>query len=320
MSQGWIARLGWMVIAGVGAACAAEDPTPLVCGQPAGTPRPTVAECFADVSSTTGPDYDQFCPTVATHCVGTNHQVIEGVERVVFLGDSVTAGTPPTNADAYFRTVLGDALRAKFGDGLVIDDCSRWGARNDDFLLGDEAEITQCFPDGGDSRRTLTIFTMGGNDISAWAQDNLSAEAATIEADASADLLEDAVTWLKDPARFPNGSFVIFANPYEFTDGTGDLTSCPLASQIFSDTPNWLQGAPAVLHFQERYMDIAVKHQADMIFLLETFCGHGFHNEDAQSGCYRGPDTPRWFDLTCIHPTPEGHAVIADMFLSVINE
>jgi len=27
-----------------------------------------------------------------------------------------------------------------------------------------------------------------------------------------------------------------------------------------------------------------------------------------------------WFDLTCIHPNPTGHEVIADMFMDVVLE
>lgn len=53
---------------------------------------------------------------------------------------------------------------------------------------------------------------------------------------------------------------------------------------------------------------------------LEHFCGHGFHNEDPESECYRGPGVERWFDFTCTHPTPAGHRQIADMVLAVIDE
>src|SRR3990170_2334213 len=41
------------------------------------------------------PDYDQFGTVVGAHCDGTNHQDIAGVDKVVFLGDSITEGTPP---------------------------------------------------------------------------------------------------------------------------------------------------------------------------------------------------------------------------------
>ncbi len=56
------------------------------------SPDATVAtRCFADIydPSIPGPNYDQFSPTVGSHCFGTNQQDITGVERVVFLGDSV---------------------------------------------------------------------------------------------------------------------------------------------------------------------------------------------------------------------------------------
>ena len=67
-------------------------------------------------------------------------------------------------------------------------------------------------------------------------------------------------------------------------------------------------------------MEAAVTHGADMIFMLEEFCGHGFKRDDAELQCYRGPDAEAYFDFTCIHPTPLGHQVIADMFMEVVNE
>ena len=57
-----------------------------------------------------------------------------------------------------------------------------------------------------------------------------------------------------------------------------------------------------------------------MTFLLEDFCGHGFENENPAAPCYRGPNTPQWFDLTCIHPNPAGHDHISEMFMAVVNE
>ncbi|MCH9679947.1 MAG: hypothetical protein K0V04_00820, partial [Deltaproteobacteria bacterium] len=65
---------------------------------------------------------------------------------------------------------------------------------------------------------------------------------------------------------------------------------------------------------------VAVDTQTDMYLLLETFCGHGFNFDDPTAPCYRGPDTPIYFDLTCIHPNPVGHSVIANDFLSVVLE
>jgi hypothetical protein len=124
-----------------------------------------------------------------------------------------------------------------------------------------------------------------------------------------------AVQWLKDPAHFPNGSAVVIADVYEFTDRTADLSSCVLGGFMGS----WPEGGPVLAHLEEQYMKIVVDARADMIFMAETFCGHGFHAADTASPCYRGPGSPVWFDFTCFHPTPDGHTQIADLFMDTIN-
>ncbi len=282
-------------------------------------PRPTAEECFRERTGELGPDYDQFGMVVGRHCKGSDHQDIEGIEKVVFLGDSITVGTPPTRIDDWYRNILGRELPLRFGEDLEIVSCAEFGARTDDFLLG-KKEIEECFPDGGDPKRTLVLFTMGGNDIARWAQDLLTPEEASIQADAAATLLEDAVRWFYEPGRFPAGIFVVYANPYEYTDATGDLESCELAAALGNLDGNWIEGAGAFIEFQERYARLAVETGADMVFALEHFCGHGYRRDDPQSQCYLGPDSELWFDLTCIHPSTEGHAALADLFLAVIDE
>ena len=68
------------------------------------------------------------------------------------------------------------------------------------------------------------------------------------------------------------------------------------------------------------FLRIAVDHQADVIFMLEDFCGHGFERDNPAAPCYRGPGQAAWFDLTCIHPNPTGHDHVTDMFMAVVNE
>ena len=275
----------------------------------------TAAQCFAPISGSLNVDYDRYHPVMNCQCKGTNHQDITGVERLVFLGDSVTVGTPPTPVAEFYRTRLTEMVKAKF-PGVAVSTCADWGARTDDFLENSN-QIPRCFS-GPEPRRTLIIFTMGANDISEWAKAQLTVDDAMVQADLAADKLVAALTYLTAPVNFPNGSYVIFGNPYEYTDATGDLLSCPAAS-LSGLTGNWLQGAPAVLHLQERYIEAAVDLGVDMVFTLETFCGHGYHRNDTSSQCYRGPNAEMWFDLTCLHPTPAGHAVIADLFWSVIE-
>jgi lysophospholipase L1-like esterase len=311
--------------------------------------------CFADIydPSTPGPDYDQFAPVVGSHCQGTNHQRIEGVERVVFLGDSVTVGTPPTVSGDYYRNRLAERLAQRFGldapglgwrtvnlvDGRSYDQdsgdfatCAKWGARTDD-LLGPNNQLERCFPAAELGKRTLVIMTMGGNDIAHLTKEGAASRTpprTPVELQQETELfvryLRDALLWLKSPGRFPNGVFVVFANPPEFTDGTAQVESCGLSTVAGFDDP-WADPAlleSLVIWALEQYMAAAVETQTDLVWMLEGFCGHGFvatgSNADPNNRCYRGPMTERWFDLTCIHPNPVGHGALADMFMAVVEE
>ena len=288
-------------------------------------------------------DYAQFDPIIGSHCKGTNHQEITDIERVVFLGDSVTVGTPPTQGKDFYRSELADILVERFGltppndlwkqanpiDGVALlkdsgdfSSCSKWGARTDDFV----GQTEDCFPPDLMEKRTLVITTMGGNDLASIAKDGANGkpiDEVMADAEKFIQLQREAVQWfVDDPNKFPNGVFVVFANIYEFTDGTGDLMSCPAAGLGGFDKP-WQdpqQLKDLVLWINEQYMSVAVDTQTDMIFLLENFCGHGFKAGDPSSPCYRGPDNKTFFDLTCIHPTPDGHGLVKDLFTAVIDE
>jgi len=322
-------------------------------GGPPPPPPDTVAECFANAYVNPvdwGPDYDQYDVQPGSHCLGTDHQEIDGIERVVFMGDSVTVGTPPTLSEAYYRSLVADGLVAKygldFGAGLEGElvwkianpftgqagvmnsgdfaSCAEWGARNDD-LLQDSSQIAQCFDETSQQLRTLVIFTSGGNDISAITQaaiDGATNDELWAMGEEMVALQREAIDWLLEPGRFPNGVFVIFGNLYEFTDGTGDVEACDVSGLAGFDqpVPAPMELAELVVWIEEEYGRMAAETGTDMVFMLEEFCGHGFNADDPTAPCYRGPNTPVWFDLTCIHPNPAGHQHLADMFLAVVGE
>ena len=270
------------------------------------------SECLADHHYPIPPDYDPSMPVMGSHCKGTNHQDITGIEKVVFVGDSIAQGTPPTPAAEFFRNVLADKLTAKF-PGIEVEECAENGARMSD--LG--AQLAQCFP-GVEDKVTLVVSVMGGNDISNWATSGLSQAEAEADADVVAQEFRDALATIQDDSKFPNGMFFIFSNVYEYTDGTAELDSCPTAGLIgLSGT--YTAGATALAKLQEHYMQIAVDTQTDMILMGEEFCGHGY-NRDVNNTCYLGPDAEQWFDISCIHPNPAGHNRIAELFELVIDE
>lgn len=300
-------------------------------------------------------------------CAGTRQQEFSGIERVVFVGDSVTVGTPPANlasdanniwgalggffsdivtdVDETYRSRLADHLAERFslnapgftwrlwdpfdqGEALQRKsgdfwNCARWGSKTDD-LWTDGEQIANCFPNSERDKRTLVVFTIGGNDLVDFVQmsaDGDSDEMVWQRAEETITALDAAVMHLKDPNVYPAGNLVLFATPFEYTDWFGDITSCAAASAsglseissptLLQDIMNWLS---------VEYLRIAESHGADVVFLLEEFCGHGFRRDDPSGPCYRGEDAERWFDLTCIHPNAAGHAAILNRFQAILGE
>jgi lysophospholipase L1-like esterase len=276
----------------------------------------------------------------------------------------VTVGSPnlehflPTDNNHFFRNQLAEFLASQFdldtggflefgfwktwdalsqsGGSMESGDflnCANWGARTDDFLEG-KNQIANCFPNGGSDKRTLIVFTMGGNDIAKITEKGAEASEEEVAAgypeawalgQSTADYLREAVEWLKDPERFPNGSYVLFANPYEFTDGTGEVTACPTAGLVgFTEWAQPEVQRDIVIELLEQYMQIAVDTQTDMVWLLEHFCGHGYvatgDQADVNNQCYLGPDTELYFDETCVHPNEAGHTAIYEMFKATVLE
>jgi lysophospholipase L1-like esterase len=175
--------------------------------------------------------------------------------------------------------------------------------------------------------RTLVIVTMGGNDIAniteggGGAMPERTVEESWEQTRGFVRRMRSALDWLKSPGRFPNGVFVVFANMYEFTDGTANVSSCPASDVAGIDDwsdPSDLESM--VIWANEQYMQMAVETDTDMVFMLEGFCGHGFERNNPDSPCYRGPGSEAYFDLTCVHPSPAGHRALASLFLSVITE
>ncbi|MGB0591717.1 MAG: SGNH/GDSL hydrolase family protein [Myxococcota bacterium] len=234
--------------------------------------------------------------------------------------------------------------------------CSKWGAKTDDFIAGG-GQIPQCFPgypEVGSDKTTLVFFTMGGNDIAYINQAGFNASEAEVAAgypevwaaaESAIGYLEEAMAFLKDPVAFPNGVHVVFANPFEFTDGTGETSACspseinipfvgPLDISAFGIDLAGLAGYGAwedqsvqeavVIWMMEQYMRIAVDYQADLVWLLESFCGHGFvatgPDADTENRCYRGPDAELYFDISCTHPSKAGHHALSELFKAVISE
>lgn len=329
----------------------ATDPASPPPDPTAPTTRPrgrTAADCFA---GQWGPDpsvdYDQFGPTVGSHCLGTDHQDIRDVEQVVYVGDSITVGTPPTLPARWWRDQTADALAQRFGleaptgrwrgvdllDGVAgavesgdFASCAKWGARTDDLLLDPHRQLETCIPPERRGERTLVLLTVGGNDLYSLLEDvRAGVDEATLRAtyDQALQRLREAVEWVVDPANLPNGAYVVFANTYDFTDphGAEDMARCDGARLIGMDEPLRDPVVQSILaEAQEAYVQLAVETGTDVLFLGEAFCGHGYAFDDPGGRCYRGPEAELWLDLTCEHPNSLGHDALTEGFLAVVDE
>jgi hypothetical protein len=308
--------------------------------------------CFADIASPV--DYVTSGALLNTTCTGTNHQDIAGVERVVFVGDSVTAGAPIptsdwdiTNASEWYRNLLAEEFATRWG--LEAPDwwwqnvdltsgesynqfsgdfanCSKWGARTDD-LHKDNTQLDTCLPEESRSQHNLVVMTVGGNDLYNLLDHLKAGDADEAQMRAEWDMaitdLRDAIHWLRDdPTMFPGGVDIIVADIFDVTDATAaaDIADCEGAQLIGLDGPLLDPlTAELAIQWQEALLELAVETDIDVAFMGETFCGHGYNWDDTTGRCYRA-DPNVYFDISCEHPSAYGHAAIADTMLGVVDE
>ncbi len=72
--------------------------------------------------------------------------------------------------------------------------------------------------------------------------------------------------------------------------------------------------------WQEQTLALAIETGSDMTFMGEAFCGHGSNFDSTTGRCYRAGDAANWYDFTCEHPNDLGHAAIAELVMSVVEE
>jgi hypothetical protein len=242
--------------------------------------------------------------------LGTNHQDITDVTRVIFLGDSITA-TP------YFPAPWSDRIRddltALWGSDLEFQNYAQWGARTEDMI---DAQITRI--DTSSTKKTLVLFTIGGNDALQVIGSDLT---ATLDHMTNKYAnLETIMDFLYEPTNFPGGIYVVFSDIYDPTDGEGDFTHCgfgagledwPISDELAGIWTGWV-------------LDMSVEYGADLLRLHHLFAGHGYNNTDTSNPYYCNmcePDCPcpRWYDITCIHPNGDGHDALAGFFYDIIT-
>jgi lysophospholipase L1-like esterase len=239
--------------------------------------------------------------------------------RVVFLGDSITAGYGiDVDANAYANLLVhnhdsswpesaGDDLTTRYGE-LEVVDVSVSGAETPDLL---ERQIPDLIEAIGPSAPgpTLIYVTIGGNDL-VYALTEPGG-LATIADDVEANLRAMAEQLL-DPGLFPDGALLHVTNVYEPTDGEGQADECFFGLD--------LAGVEPVLDdTNARSLALAQELGFAWVDLRGHFRGHGF-NHDLASNDWHDPDDPTlWLQDDCIHPNRRGHHELRRLFLAATD-
>jgi lysophospholipase L1-like esterase len=232
------------------------------------------------------------------------------VERVIFLGDSITASpylTPP------WSDRIRDDLRGLFGGSVEFQNYAVGGSKTEDVL---EDQLPRIDTDS--AKKTLVMFTIGGNDALQVIGEDVATSLAHMEE--KLENLRNILTWLFAPANFPGGVYVVYMNIYDPTDGEGDFTHCGIG-MAYEDWPDVDELATTI---NGRYLELAMEFGADLLDGHGLFAGHGWNNNDAANpyychGCEPTCPCPRWLDFTCIHPNSDGHEALAGFFFGIVS-
>ena len=237
--------------------------------------------------------------------------------RVVYLGDSITAGAGASeDALAYTALLREDRsstwsdsadldLESLYGDLEVID-VSQGGATTGSLLAYQLPALDDALGDSVPGE-TLVVMTIGGNDVRSAL--NPLADTQSI-VDKVVRNIETAVLDLQ--GRFPDGAYIYLTNVYEPTDGVGQWGGCFWAMD-FSDRLPVLYDGEAELYALGERLGVAV------LDLRGHFYGHGFHHRDTQLEVHHPDDPTLWFAGDCIHPNDRGHHEIRRLFHAAIQ-
>jgi lysophospholipase L1-like esterase len=253
--------------------------------------------------------------------------VAEDPARVIFLGDSITAGAGASSDSLAYPALTvenddgewsgwGDHdLRSVFDNGFEVVDVSRGGATTDTLRSQQLPALTDELGDTV-AGETIVIMTVGGNDMQAALLPILNAQDQDAVANEAigevADNMAAVMDYFADTDRFSDGVFVYFANVYEPTDAVGQSNSCFFGID-FSTILRYFDQA------NDTMRSLAEESGAGMVDLRGHFLGHGVYASDDSIDAYDEADATEWFANDCIHPNDRGHHEIRRLFVTAVE-
>lgn len=235
--------------------------------------------------------------------------------RVVFLGDSITAGYGASKQKLSYPRLLKENDDDTWPDAADLDfpglygadpeivDVSQPGATTGSMVGQQLPDVTSSLGDTV-SGTTVVIVTIVGNDVQGIL---LTPDQADETIVSITDNLAEFYDYFADPVRFPDGSFVYLANVYEPSDGVGQADECFYGLDLSSalDTLDQVNAA-TLAQAQERGVAWIDMHG--------HFLGHGYHASESDNPYYEADDPSLWFADDCIHPNDRGHHEIRRLF------
>jgi lysophospholipase L1-like esterase len=244
--------------------------------------------------------------------------------RVIYMGDSITAGYGVADRAAYPNLLLENSsnlwpdfdeadLGSIYPDSTVQKvDVSVPGAKTDD-LVSDQLPALARQLGASVAGESVAVVTIGGNDLSN------SIIAISANPDMADEVIENIVDnlhamidFFQDETRFPDGVSVYYANVYEPTDGMGQAPEC-FAGVDLEDLMEDFERA------NEAMRQVGVERGASVIDLRGHFLGHGYNRNDTENAGYDEADHELWFQSDCIHPNSTGHHELRRLFAQAIR-
>jgi lysophospholipase L1-like esterase len=234
--------------------------------------------------------------------------------RVVFLGDSITAGAGASTQSRTYPSLLeaNDASAWPEGDGhdlatlypdlTDVIDVSVGGATTSS-MLRDQLPALEAQLDFPAEGETLIVFTIGGNDMQSALVPGANVRSII---NTARDNVEAMVDWFQD-GRFPDGVRIFATNGYEPSDGVGQVATCFFGIS-YADKMDDLIG------YNDDLRSMAQDKGFAAVDMFGHFQGHGFYADNADLDVHDAGDPTVWFDDDCIHPNDRGHHEIRELF------
>lgn len=241
--------------------------------------------------------------------------------RLIFLGDSITAGSGASKASLQYTSLLQENDASRWQGYNKVDLESMFGAIDEviDVSVGGATTATlksQQLPalkaQLGDlpvEGQTIIVFTIGGNDAQGALNPFANAQQVI---NAAYKNMGDIVDALTDPATFAETPHLYATNIYEPSGGVGK-SSCFMGI-------DYADKLPVLQDYNDRLLQMGKERGFSVVDLHGQFLDHSVQADDPSGPNYDADDATNWFYDDCIHPNDRGHHELRRLFAAAIDD